>query len=226
MLSHIVSNSFFSTRIMACCLALCMIGNIATAQDDLDYPDFRNKRDNFIKISEKDIRNDVASFAMAGLDESIGKAQLRTVPNTEVNATSMTFTDENVKVIIKTGVFFPTKHKLMYSEKHLVKIDGKPYYGGTYGEMPKTTIESIIVLVGKDTVSIPPTAFFDLYDPTFSYNQNGAARTRNGVYLANEKQLHTFYIYIMNPGGGGSEYTWVIRDKQYLRRVVDFGFLK
>jgi len=51
----------------------------AVAQD-IDFPDFRNKKDNFAKVSDKDIRADVASFALAGVDESIGKAQLTTVP--------------------------------------------------------------------------------------------------------------------------------------------------
>jgi hypothetical protein len=78
--------------------------------------------------------------------------------------------------------------------------------------------------VGKDTVPIPPTAYADLYDPKFSYSDGGETRTRNGVYLSNDK--HTFYIYMFNNDNGGSEYTWIIRDKQYLRRVIDFGFLK
>ena len=90
--------------------------------------------------------------------------------------------------------------------------------------MPHTTIESITVVVGKDTVAIPSTAYFDLYEPRFSYSENGATRTRNGVFLSNDK--HTFYIYMFNNENSGFEYTWVIRDKQYLRRVVDWGFLK
>ncbi len=85
------------------------------------------------------------------------------------------------------------------------------------------TIQSITVIVDKDTVAIPPAAFIDLYDPKFSFNENGATRTRNGVFLSNHK--HTFYIYMLNIDNKGVEYTWVIRDKQYLRRVVDFGFL-
>ena len=196
---------------------------LAWAQD-LDFPDYRNKKDNFIKINDKDIRADVASFALAAVDESIGKAQLRTVPIKDYGPSFMTFSDDNIQVTIRTGNFNPGKHKLMFSEKHLVRIDNKPYYGGNYGEPPHTTIETVTVLVGKDTVAIPATAFFDLYDPKFSFNQSGSTRTRNAVYLSNDK--HTFYIYMLNIENGGTEYTWVIRDKQYVRRVVDYGFLK
>jgi hypothetical protein len=190
---------------------------------DLDFPDYRNKKDNFSKIREKDIRADVASFALAGVDESIGKAQLSTVPVKEYGSTFMTFDDGNIQVIIRTGVFFPSKHKMMYIEKHLVRIDNHPYYGGTYGEAPQVSIESITVVVGKDTVAIPATAYNDLFDPQFSFNQAGSTRSRNGVFLSTDK--HTFYIYMLNINSKGTEFTWVIRDKQYVRRVVDFGFL-
>lgn len=208
-------------------IALCffiLISSLGAIAQDLDYPDYRSKKDNFSKIPDKDIRSDLASFTMAGLDESIGKAPLRTIDIKEVGSNFMSFEGEGITVIIKTGIFFPTKHKMMYNEKHLVKIDGKPYYGGSYGEAPKSTLESVTAIIGKDSVSVPATALFDLYDPAFGYNQGGGTRTRNAVYLSNDK--HTFYIYMMNPAGGGSEYTWVIRDKQFIRRVVDFSFLK
>ena len=209
-------------RILFC--LLLAFGGFSCLAQDLDFPDYRSKKDNFSKIREADIRADVASFALAAVDESIGKAQLSSIPVTDYGPNFMTFANDNIQVTIRTAPFVAAKHKLMLSDKHLLRIDGKPYYGGTYGEPPHTTIGSVTVLVGKDTVAIPATAYFDLYDPKFSYNQSGATRTRNGVYLSNDK--HTFYIYMLNIDNGGVEYTWVIRDKQYLRRVVDFGFLK
>lgn len=196
---------------------------IAATAQELDYPDYRSKKDNFAKIQEKNIRADVSTFALAGVDESIGKSPLATIPVKDYGSDYMRFEGDNIQVTIKTGVFFQTKHKMMFSEKHLVRIDNKPYYGGTYGDVPKSTIASLIVIVGKDTVAIPPVAYFDLYNPSFSFNQSGATRSRNGVYLSADKK--TFYIYMFNMEGGGSEFTWVIQDKAYLRRVVDFGFL-
>jgi hypothetical protein len=204
------------------CVLLGSIGLSSLAQD-LDFPDYRSKKDNFSKIREQDIRADVASFALAGVDESIGKAQLKSLPVKDYGPNFMQFADDNIQVIIRTAPYFPTKHKQTFNEKHLVKIDGKPYYGGNYGETPHTTIESVTVLFGKDSVIVPPTAFFDLYEPKFSFNQSGATRSRNGVFLSNDK--HTLYIYMFNNDNGGGEYTWVIRDKQYLRRIVDVGFL-
>ena len=209
-------------RVLLSYLLFTLVTSTVTAQD-LDFPDYRSKKDNFAKISDKDIRSDLAGFVLAGVDESIGKAPLNSLPVKEVTSNSMTFDDGNIQVTIRTGVFFPSKHKMMYQDKHLLRIDNHPYYGGTYGMAPQTTIESITVVVGKDTVAIPPTAYNDLFDPQFSFNQEGATRSRNGVFPSKDK--HTFYIYMLNINSGGSEFTWVIRDKQYLRRVVDFGFL-
>src|SRR5882757_10767146 len=101
-------------------LLLVFTGTLAWAQD-LDFPDYRNKKDNFAKINDKDIRADQASFALAAVDESIGKAVLQTVPIKDYNNNTMTFENENIRVTIRTGNFMPTKHKLMFSEKHLVK---------------------------------------------------------------------------------------------------------
>jgi hypothetical protein len=204
------------------CLLFAFGGLRAMAQD-LDFPDFRSKKDNFSKITDKDIRSDVASFSLAAVDESIGKAQLPSLPVLDFGPSFIQYGNDKMMVIIRTGVYLPAKHKLMMQEGHLLRIDGKPYYGGIYGQQPHTTIASVTVIVDKDTVPIPPTAFNDLYDPKFGFVQNGATRSRNGVYLSNDKR--TFYIYMLNIENKGWEYTWVIRDKQYLRRVVDFGFL-
>lgn len=205
-----------------------VLGATASWAQDLDFPDYRQKKDNFSKIQEKPLRAEIASFALAGVDESIGQAQLTGIPVTAYGNTYMQFAGpdaqgNNIQVIVRTATFDPHKHKLMFSEKHLLRIDGKPYYGGNYGEVPKTTVESITVVVGTDTVPIPPAAYVDLFEPRFSFNQSGATRTRNGVFLSADK--HTFYIYMLNIDNGGTEFTWVIRDKAYYRRIVDFGFL-
>jgi hypothetical protein len=193
------------------------------AQDD-EFRDFRKKNDNFLKVPQKDIRADLASFLMAGIDESITKLPLKTVPVKSYGNDYMTFQNDQILVTIKTGVFDESKHKLQYEEKHLVKIDGKPYYGN-YGSIPRTTIASITVVIGKDTVAIPPTAYFDLYEPSFFYHdKSGAAKTRNGVYLSNDGR--SIYIYMLSLENKGNEYTWVIQDKKYLRRVVDFDVMK
>src|SRR5258708_3765213 len=108
-------------RLIVCLLLLSAV--VPCRAQDLDFPDYRSKKDNFVKIRDKDVRADIASFALAAVDESIGKAQLKTVPIKEYGSNYMIFDDGNIQVIIRTGVFFPSKHKMQFSEKHLVKID-------------------------------------------------------------------------------------------------------
>lgn len=190
---------------------------------DLDYPDFRQKKDNWSRMAEKDIKSDLAAFTMAGIEESINKTSFPKLPLRDVNTNSVTYSGDGITVFIQTGRFVPTKHKLNVVEEHLIKIDGRPFYG-CYGTTPQTTIDSIGVIVGKDTVAIPSIAYKDIYNPSFSFTSDGMAKTRNAVYVTPDKK--TIYIYMLGMGDRGTEYTFVIRDKKYVRRVLDWGVLK
>ena len=206
-------------------LILISLGNMVFAQDR-DFPDYRSKKENFLRIQEKDIRADVASFSIGGMDESIGKGTLASIPPTNYGTDFITFSGSNIQVTIKAGTFDASKHKLQYFNKeHLVKIDGKPYYG-KYGEVPQTTIENVTVIIDKDSVAIPPAAYADLYEPDFTYRDGtGTVKSYNKVFISPDKKK--VYIYMLARDNLGSyEVTWVIQDKKYLRRVVDFGFLK
>jgi len=207
------------------CLLLAAASLYCCAQDDM--PDYRSKKDSYIKMAEKDIKGDLATFTMAGIDESVGKTPLVRIPATNYSNNFMTFEGNNIKVEIKSGPFFPTQHKMDYGDeksKYLVKIDKKAYYGN-YGSVPKTQIASITVVADKDTILIPPTAYFDLYNPSFTFSQDGNQKSNNGVYLSPDKRR--IYIYMLSRDSNGSyEVTWIIQDKKYLRRVVDYGFLK
>ncbi|MEJ7740574.1 MAG: hypothetical protein WKF97_24415 [Chitinophagaceae bacterium] len=201
---------------------LCLIKCVA---QDYDYPDFRSKKDNFLKMREKEIRSDLSSFTIAGIEESMGKQSMKSIPIVNYSNNFMHFQGNDIQVMIRAGRFDPAKHKLGYSEKYLVKIDNKPFYGN-YGSVPRNNIESIKVIVGRDTVEFPPTAFADLYNPNFTYTDaSGSLKSHNGVYLSPDN--HKIYIYMLNREPASSyEVTWVIENKKYLRRVVDFGLLK
>ena len=206
-------------------LSLFFTSIIIYAQER-EFPDYRSKKENFLRIQEKDIRSDLASFAIGGMDESIGKGKLKGIPPINYGNNFISFNGNNVRVTITGGYFDESKHKLIYYNKvHLVKIDNKPYYGN-YGEVPETTIESVVVVIDKDSIPIPASAYFDLYNPEFTYTDAaGVIKSYDGVYFSADKR--NIYIYMLNRDKKGSyEVTWVIQDKKYLRRVVDFGFLK
>ena len=95
-----------------------------------------------------------------------------------------------------------------------MKIDGKPYYGN-YGKIPQVTIKEVTVITGADTVRVPQNALFDLYNPVFN--------SADAVYISADNRK----LYMLNQDSTGSyEVTWVMQDKTYLRRILDFGFSK
>ncbi len=195
------------------------------AQSNDDHIDTRRKNESFAKLPKDQIRIDLASFALSGISESIGKAEFKKIPFTAFGNDYMTFEGDNIKATIKSAPFDPAKHKLMYDddEKYLIKIDRKTYYG-RYGTIPFTYISNITLMVDGDTVNIPAAAYADLYNINFTYNDKGVQRSTNGVYRS--KDGHRVYIYVFSKDNKGSyEVTWVIQDKQYLRRVLDYGFM-
>ena len=188
-----------------------------------DYPDYRTKKESFSKISDKQIKNELASFTMAGVEESIGKPALAKVPVSSYGKDYIAFNGNNVNVIVRTAPFDATGRKLQKVEEHVVKIDNKPFYGN-YGSLPKTKIKSVSVVIGKDSVEIPAIAYFDIYDLNFGYRDaSGTLRSTSSVYFSPDK--NKIYIYLLSRANEGNyEVTWVIQDKKYLRRVLDYGF--
>jgi hypothetical protein len=193
-------------------------------QKNIEITDTRNQKESFAKVVQKDVRADVATFAMGGVDESVGKEPLQKIAFTALSHDSITFFGDDVKATIYISPFDPAKHKLDYDEKTLTKIDRKTYYG-SYGNTPESAVGKIIVIIAGDTVSIPPAAYGDIYNPKLSYvDKSGVERSRNAVYKS--KDGHKIYLYLFTKDTTGSyEVTWVIQDKKYLRRILNYGFM-
>jgi hypothetical protein len=203
-------------------ILLCSVCQVSFAQDDI--PDYRSKRDNFSKMMEKDVRADLAQFAFAGISESLEKHKLEQVLSTDIKADEINFTNDTMQVKITTGGFDATKHKVTwYDDKYAVKLDNHAFWG-TENKVPKTSITSVVAVIGGDTVIVPPAAYADLYEPHLYFNDaKGSTKSYCNVYVSPDHRK--VYIYMLNGDGNGRyEVTWVIQDKHYLRRVVDWGF--
>ena len=205
-------------------ILLCSIINISFAQDDNDIPDYRSKRDNFSKMMEKDVRADISQFTLAGISESLEKHRLEQVPSEDIKNDEISFSNDTVQVQITTGRFDPTKHKVTwYDSTYAVKLDNHPFWG-TENKIPRTTIASVVAVIGLDTIVVPPAAYADLYEPKLYFKDDkGNSKSYCNVYVSADHRK--IYIYMLNGEGKGRyEVTWVIEDKHYLRRVVDWGF--
>jgi len=198
----------------------------------MEMPDYRTKKESFTKMSDKTLRADLGVFTIGGIEESLNKLPLKKFSPHSYTKNFMSFKGENnkgekIEVSVTTGPFAENGRKIMRVEDDVVKIAGKPYYGD-YGNLPRTEIKSVQVLIGKDTVVIPPLAYGDLYNLNFTYkDKSGTERTANGVFLSKDKEESRMYIYLLSRDATGSyEVTWIIENKQYLRRVMDYGFTK
>ncbi|MEO8765883.1 MAG: hypothetical protein ABI416_16400 [Ginsengibacter sp.] len=205
-------------------LSICLLYCIGSrAQRFYEYQDTRKKNESFARLPKTEIRLDLSTFTLSGIDEGVGKNELKKIPFTSFSSNYMNFEGDDINASIRLSTFDPAKHKLDYDEKYLIRIDKKTYYGG-YGNIPKTYIGKIVLTIGGDSIEIPPLAFFDLYNLNLTYTDKGTIRSRNGIYKSTDG--HRVYLYLFCKDATGSyEVTWVIQDKKYLRRVLDYGFM-
>ncbi len=205
-------------------LLILSISQFSFSQTD-DIPDYRSKRESFAKVTEKEIRYDLASFTIGGIDESFAKLPLQSIPILKTDKNFIVLAQDTLNVTITADVFDKSKYKVQYYEtKYAVKVNNKAFWG-TKSEVPNRIISSITAVIGGDTVLIPPSAYADLFEPNFYYTDNNSSATKShcAVYISPDK--HRVYIYMINGTTDGRyEVTWVIQDKKYLRRVVDYGF--
>lgn len=205
-------------------ISVCILyGFSCSAQKYYDYQDTRKKNESFAKLPKTEIRADLATFTLSGIDEAVGKDELQKISFTTFGPDFMNFEGDNIKASIKLLPFDKSKHKLDYDEKYLIRIDRKTYYGN-YGNIPKTYIGNITITIGNDSIAIPPAAYADLYNLNLTYLDKGTLRSRNRIYKS--KDGHRIYLYLFCKDATGSyEVTWIVQDKKYLRRALDYGFM-
>ena len=213
-------------KILAATLFLYSFNSIAQEvqkpKKNYEYQDTRKKTESFAKLAP-DIKAELSTFTFSGIDVGIKKEPLPQVSYTSFGNDFMTFEAPDIKATITTAPFEASKHRIDYDEGYPIRIDRKPYYGA-YGSMPKKQINSITIIMGKDTVAIPPAAYADLYNLNFAYADKGTQRTTNGIYRS--VNPHRLYLYLFCKDNTGSyEVTWIIYDKKYVRRVLDYGFM-
>jgi hypothetical protein len=140
---------------------------------------------------------------------SLLPAHWKSVNKKSIHADSCVLKTDSATIIIRETAFNPKKHKLLFESKELIHIDGKLFWG-TDGEIPKVRISVIKVSKNNLAISIPESAFNDLYEP---HLQTLSATTGPG---------NTFYVMMSNSdGAGGYSVIWIFKDGKYLNRYID-----
>ena len=144
---------------------------------------------------------------------SIGKGKEKETEN------SITIAEKGISVTISTQKFDKTKHKIT-KKKHKyyeeLIIDGKSTQGTDTSFIPENHYKSIIVTINGKNVSIPKSAYDDLYQVwVYPYN--------NKVYYDKEDDI----LYIIAHNGSGAnayEVCWQIVKGEYKTRIIGEPF--
>lgn len=131
---------------------------------------------------------------------------------------TIVFEGKEIQVALSTEKFDKNKHSFKYHKEYhdiIEKIDGKTFFG-TDGNMPKEAYKSIEVKIRGKQVSIPKSAYDDLYEPTF-YTEH------NSIYY--DKELDSYYIVATNSDGAGTYMVcWQIEKGIYKGRKIGIPF--
>ena len=140
---------------------------------------------------------------------SIGEGKEKKTEN------SITLTEKGISVTISTQKFDKTKHKIT-KKKHKyyeeLIIDGKSTQGTDTSFIPENHYKSIVVNINGKNVSIPKSAYDDLYQVwVYPYN--------NKVYY--DKEDDVLYIFV-RCGDGANAYKvcWQIVKGEYKTRII------
>ena len=148
---------------------------------------------------------------MIGEFPSIGKGKEKETEN------SITIAEKGISVTISTQKFDKTKHKIT-EKKHKyydeLIIDGKRAQGADF--IPENHYKSIVVNINGKNVSIPKSAYDDLYEVwVHPYN--------NMVYY--DKEDDVLYIFVRCGDGAFSyEVCWQIVKGEYKTRIIGEPF--
>ena len=148
---------------------------------------------------------------MIGEFPSIGKGKEQ--------GNSITIAGKGISVTLTKQPFDKTKHKITkkkYKYYEELIIDGKRAQGTDTSFIPEDHYKSIIVTINDKNVSIPKSAYDDLYEVAM-YTDN------NAVYY--DKEEDTIYIIAHNGSGANAyEVCWQIVKGEYKTRIVGEPF--
>ena len=131
---------------------------------------------------------------------------------------TIVFEGKEIQVVLTSGKFDKSKHSFKYHKEYrdvIEKIDGKLFWG-TDGNMPKREYKSIEVKIRGKQVSIPQSAYNDLYE-SYLYTEF------NSVHY--DKDNDILYIVALNGDGAGAYMVcWQIEKGVYKGRKVGIPF--
>ncbi len=190
-------------------------------------PDYKGSAESFFSLKDTIIRQEVGSFTFIGsLLGLTGKASLREFELYGFSHQTLTLVLDEMRIFISRGPFHPTLHRISYFGPHnyVYLIDGR-YYWGVDGRLPGQRMLSVHVSLGAEQMSLPHRAIRDIFEPNFCRRRLlfGRVECQARAFLSEDGER--IYIYMLNSRVPSLyEVTWIIRNGEYLGRVVDYAY--
>lgn len=121
--------------------------------------------------------------------------------------------NDSIRITVTMAPFVPSKHAIQYEEENeriLEKVDNRPMIG-TDGDKPREEIKKITVSVNNIPVSLPATAYKNLFNPSY---QSDTYTDKNGL----------IYLIMYNSDAAGSySCIFVFKNGKFVKRLVFAG---
>ncbi len=138
------------------------------------------------------------------------------IPKVLVKGNTVILEKDSLRIALRQTPFVKKGHRYTYSKinhGHLEKIDGHSFWGQD-GGMPGRHYKDILLISSGDTMALPSSAIFDLYEPNSFYTK---------AYL--DAYNDRLFIESSNSDGAGAySVIWLIENGRYKNRLVVYGF--
>lgn len=132
-----------------------------------------------------------------------------------------TYKSDSLLLSICRQPFDRSKHHIQYDGRFVSKIDNKHPYG-VDGALPKHEIKSIILKIGTTQISIPKSAYQNLFEPSLLPREQAGL---GDLSLYRSKDGKRLYIMMQNSDGAGFYIvTFIIVGKKYYDRKIEDDF--
>ncbi len=158
-----------------------------------------------------------------GIEGYVHKSRLkflsdfRSIKNVKSQDNFCSAKNDSLTIKISSLKFISKNHRIKHHKQtnsesgYYESIDGKPIWGRD-GDLPTRTIDHLSVSINNKSITIPNTAFNDLYEPRFNTLH---------VYIDRDG---TFYIELDNSDGAGYySVIWTFSKGRYISRHLDRG---
>lgn len=184
-------------------MTLLFLGNLCFGQTNLRFPDTLKYKESFIYLTDTVIRKEISSFNIKGLSisktNSLFKSKMIEIPLKKCTDSSAYFEKGN-----------------LYASEIIVYIDSE-------NGISKSRIKEVMYIHYKYGIILPDSAISGLYEPNFcSKIRDSKKEITSNCKVFRSEDRRRVYIYMLN-GDGNSRYevTWIIKDGEYLTRIID-----